>query len=364
MAIPSDTNPLPNTDTAPKIRPSVALLYGGTSSEREVSLASAAAVETVLEDAGYRLYKIDTGDPRFLSKLTQAQADAQAQAQPTSHHQADAKPVTPHPPPLVAFIALHGQGGEDGCMQGVLELMDIPYTGSGVLASALAMDKYRSKLLYAAAGLNTPRFVYLSAGQDAHHTTDPAEISAQLGLPCVIKPAAGGSSVGITIVRREQDIPQALSAAFALGTNALIESYVSGTEITVPVLGSSKPRVLPAIEIIPKNEFYDYASKYDEGGSRHIVPARISQDATAVASRAALLAHQILGCCGVSRTDMIIDADDRAWVIETNTIPGMTATSLLPDAASYVGISNANLYELFIQWAIDAWQETRLRSQG
>ncbi|MDR2671802.1 MAG: D-alanine--D-alanine ligase [Coriobacteriales bacterium] len=335
-----DTFSVPDKGGA-KPKPVVALLCGGNSSEREVSLASAANVEQVLGRAGYQVIKIDTATPRLFKQISHAHAD-------------------------VAFIALHGEGGEDGCIQGALELMGLPYTGSGVLASALAMDKYRAKIIYTSAGLNTPQSVYISAaGKDVPNRagTDPEQIISKIGLPCVVKPTAAGSSVGITIVRDPERLPQALDDAFLQGSDVLIESYIAGTEITVPVLGGKNPKVLPTIEIIPKNEFYDYASKYDEGGSRHIVPARISRDAVAAASSAALLAHEALGCWGVSRTDMIVDADDCVWVIETNTIPGMTATSLLPDAAGFIGIDNQQLYELFIQWAFEA-AEKRTATEG
>ena len=310
-------------------KPTIALLCGGTSSEREISLASAANVEKVLGQASYKIIRIDTGEPGFLQALVRAQAD-------------------------VAFIALHGKGGEDGCIQGVLELMGLPYTGSGVLASALAMDKYRSKIIYAAAGLDTPPSLYIQAAEKDSVKASPERITAEIGLPCVVKPAADGSSMGISIVREPQQLPQALATAFALGANVLIERYVAGTEITVPVLGLSDPHALPTIEIVPKSEFYDYASKYDEGGSRHIVPARISPGATIAANNAALLAHAALGCSGISRTDMIVSGDDRVWVIETNTIPGMTATSLIPDSAAHICIGNLELYEMLIQWALEA----------
>jgi D-alanine-D-alanine ligase len=326
--IPDQTARAPQAVAAASQKPTVALLCGGNSSEREVSLASAANVEQVLTEGGYKVIRVDSGQPHFFKAIAHAQAD-------------------------VAFIALHGKGGEDGCIQGALELMGIPYTGSGVLASALAMDKIRSKAIYVTAGLDTPRFIRLNRLQGDGKNASPAQIVADVGLPCVVKPAADGSSVGISIVREQQQLDQALDAAFAQGADVLVESYIAGTEITVPVLGGFRPKVLPAIEIIPKNEFYDYASKYDEGGSRHIVPARISNDAEAAASSAAMLAHDALGCYGVSRTDMIIDASDRVWVIETNTIPGMTATSLLPDAAAHIGISNLELYELFIQYALE-----------
>jgi D-alanine-D-alanine ligase len=306
----------------------VALLCGGTSSEREVSLASAANVEKVLSEAGHKVVKIDTGEPRLFKTISHSGAD-------------------------VAFIALHGKGGEDGCIQGALELLGLPYTGSGVLASALAMDKFRSKIIYEAAGIKTPPSVVINLDEKDSEDAQPANIVAEVGLPCVVKPSADGSSVGISIVREQSELPAALDKTFAVGDTALVEAFIEGIEITMPVLGASNPKVLPPIEIIPVGEFYDYESKYAEGGSKHIVPARITADALAAASSSAMLAHQALGCWGVSRTDMIVDADNVPWVIETNTIPGMTATSLLPDSAGYIGIDNQALYELFLQWAFE-----------
>ncbi|MDR1358476.1 MAG: D-alanine--D-alanine ligase [Coriobacteriales bacterium] len=306
----------------------VALLCGGTSSEREVSLASAANVESVLASAGHTILRIDTAAPDFIAVLQNLQPD-------------------------VAFIALHGKGGENGELQAVLELLGIPFTGSGVLGSALAMDKHRSKLVYQAVGVQTAPWLYLKAQEKGAPTASPERIINELGLPVVVKPTEDGSSVGISIVRDSSMLPQALDAAFAAGSDVLVEQYLNGVEITVPVLGSTLTQALPAIEIVPKNEFYDYESKYADQGSVHIIPARISSLALAEANRVALLVHEALGCYGVSRTDMMIGHEDEVWVIETNTIPGMTGTSLLPDAAQHIGISNQTLYELFIGWALD-----------
>lgn len=306
----------------------VALLCGGTSNEREVSFASAQNVEKTLAAAGHRVVKIDTANKGFHNELEQLRPD-------------------------VAFIALHGKGGEDGTIQAVLELLDIPYTGSGVLGSALAMDKHRSKIIYESLGLNTPAGLLLKKSAFDEAATGSDYILKRQGLPVVVKPCDSGSSFGVTIVRDEGQLEKAVAEAFATSWEVLIEQYISGTEITVAVIGGAETMALTAIEIIPKNEFYDYESKYAEGGSDHIIPARLSQAALAEAYRAALLAHEGLNCYGVSRTDMIVDAEDKVWVFETNTIPGMTGTSLLPDAALHKGISNLELYESFIKWALE-----------
>jgi D-alanine-D-alanine ligase len=302
----------------------VALLCGGTSGEREISLSSARMVHGVLEAEGFKVLQIDTAEPSFLRQIEQARPD-------------------------VAFIALHGKGGEDGTIQGALELMGIPYTGSGVLASALAMDKWRCKFVYEAAGLNVPVSMWLPRGREI----DLEEMMSYVGMPCVIKPVADGSSLGISIVRKDSELLHALDLAFALSDVCMAERFVEGVEVTVPVLGNLKAEALPVVEIVPKNDFYDYESKYTEGGSQHIIPARISEEATRACKDAALAAHLVLGCSGMSRTDLIVDADDQPWVIETNTIPGMTATSLVPDAARAYGIEPGALYRLLIELALE-----------
>lgn len=305
----------------------VALLCGGTSSEREVSFASASNVQKALESAGHTVIVLDTALPDCLEVIKDLHPD-------------------------IAFIALHGRGGEDGTLQGALELMGIPYTGSGVLGSALALDKHRSKIIYEALGFKTPSWAFLSAFEKSTVAANPSSVLAAVALPVVVKPIDDGSSVGITIVKAEEELPTALEAAFASGADVLVEQFVEGVEITVSVLGDEKLRALPAIEIIPKNEFYDYESKYAEGGSSHIIPARVSEAVQKEAARIAREAHKGLDCSHVSRTDMIVDAHEDIWVIETNTVPGMTSTSLLPEAAASVGMSNQELYESLVVWGL------------
>ncbi len=305
----------------------IALLCGGASNEREVSLSSAVCVEEALSEAGHTIVKLDIAAPDFLYALKEAKPD-------------------------VAFLALHGKGGEDGAVQGALELLGIPYTGSGILGSALAMDKHRSKVVYESLGLKTAPSLYLESRMGAS-CVSPERIVDELGLPVVVKPSGDGSSVGITIVKEKEALPKALEDAFAVGSCVLVEKFIAGTEITVSVIGGAVLRVLPAIEIVPKNEFYDYESKYAAKGSEHIIPARIDADVMAAASGAAIKAHEGLNCFGMSRTDMIVDEQNDIWIIETNTIPGMTPTSLLPDAARHIGINSRDLYELLISWALE-----------
>jgi D-alanine-D-alanine ligase len=304
----------------------VALLYGGTSGEREVSIASGEGVRQALDGEGFTVVPVDTGEPDFIDRLRALKPD-------------------------VAFIALHGKGGEDGSIQGFLETLDIPFTHSGVKASALALDKLVSKLVYQAFDLSTAQYaVVYRERADA----DAERALALVGLPCVVKPACDGSSLGISIPKTRAEFFQALEAAFAIGDPLLVEKLIEGVEVTVPVLGNSADGLfaLPVIEIVPKNEFYDYESKYVEGGSRHIIPARITEAEAAACQEAAIEAHRILECAGVSRTDMIITADGTPCLIETNTVPGMTRTSLIPEAAREAGISAGELYRLLIHYAL------------
>ncbi|MDR1185619.1 MAG: D-alanine--D-alanine ligase [Coriobacteriales bacterium] len=306
---------------------SVALLYGGTSGEREVSIASGNGVKPVLEEEGFAVSFIDTKDPGFIDRLRAEKPD-------------------------VAFIALHGRGGEDGCIQGLLEVLGIPYTHSGVEASALAMDKQASKILYQASGLSTAGFFLLHRDQ----FDDNDELIASIELPCVIKPLRDGSSLGVSIPKTHSQLLKALDEGFSIDKTLLVEELIVGVEVTVPVLGNNPADLvaLPVIEIVPKNEFYDYESKYAEGGSVHVIPARITEDATAACQQAAIDAHRVLGCAGVSRTDMIISSGGAPCLIETNTIPGMTRTSLIPEDARKFGLSAGELYRLLIHYALES----------
>jgi D-alanine-D-alanine ligase len=313
----------------------VALLCGGKSSERDISLAGAANVRGILESSGHTVIVIDTADKDFIKQIADTNAD-------------------------VAFVLLHGRGGEDGTVQGLLELMGIPYTGSGVLASATAMDKQRSKIVYEHASLKTPRSVCFSKDTCAGGLLDEKgkqydmdDLVRHIGLPCVVKPACDGSSVGVSIVQEEENLEPAITAAFGVCERLLIETYIDGTEVTVPVLGTKEPMALSVIEVVPKNEFYDFESKYSDGGCEHIIPARITDEQTQACKDVAIAAHMALGCSGMSRTDMILDKDGTPWVIETNTIPGMTDKSLLPHDAQHDNISTSELYNMLISYAIE-----------
>ncbi len=294
----------------------VGVLLGGMSAEREVSLKSGRAVAAGLTRAGYDVVEIDAQ-----RDLCRRLADAEVEA---------------------VYIALHGRFGEDGTVQGMLEMMGIPYTGSSVLVSALVMDKEITRTLLAAASLPIPQGFTLTKDQ-------PAELPTGWRVPVVAKPANEGSSVGIEIVRKKSDFARAVQNALCHSDRALVEEFVSGAEVTVSVIDGE---VLGALEIEPHSDFYDYSAKYDEGGSTHHVPPRLPQDRIDEALTLAERAYQILGCSGSVRVDLIVPEDARTVILEANTIPGMTETSLLPEiAAKAASISFDELVSRIIEGA-------------
>lgn len=302
---------------------SVALLMGGTSAEREVSLNTGAQVAAALETAGHTVERIDTADLGFIDVLR-------------------ARPFD------VVFICLHGRKGEDGTIQGLLEVLGLPYVGSGVLASALAMDKVASKHIFVAAGLLTPAYVTLH-----EKPADIAPIVEMFGPKLVVKPASEGSSVGMSIVHGPEELAPAIDLAFRHDSTVLVEQFVPGVEVTVGVLGNEQLEVLPTLEIVPEHEFYDYESKYVPGMSSHIIPARISDELQAECQRIALEAHRAVGCRGMSRSDTIVTAEGEVYLLELNTIPGMTSTSLLPDSARAAGIEFPQLCDRLVRLALE-----------
>lgn len=303
----------------------IALLAGGTSGEREISRASGRGAQQALEEAGFSVEVLDPARKEELIKLASGEYQ-------------------------VAFLCLHGKGGEDGVIQGFLEAVGLPYTGSGVLSSALAMDKGKAKLVYEQNGILTPRSLLLKRGA-ARLVAE--EIAAELGLPCVVKPATEGSALGVFIVDTAEGIDEAIDKAFEIDEELVLESYISGLELTAAVLGNDDLTALPLIEIIPTHEFYDFESKYAPGGSKHICPARIDDEAAEAIKELAMAAHKALGCKGVSRSDFILDEQGRPWMLETNTLPGMTSTSLLPDSARAAGISFPELCTMLVEFALE-----------
>jgi D-alanine-D-alanine ligase len=304
----------------------IALLSGGISSEREVSLNSGDQVYEALDKEKYNILRYDPKTD--LIRLVQDAPNIDA-----------------------ALIILHGPYGEDGTIQGLLELLNIPYQGSGVLGSSIAMNKLASKYLYEKAGLPIPPYIALNEGD----RLDPQGWEKQLGMPLVIKPNAAGSSVGMTIVKSLDSLQQAVEKAFSHDATILIEGYVEGIELTGGVVGNQELLALPIIEIIPdaEHEFFDYEAKYTAGITQEICPARIDDEMTQKAQAYAEAAHKALFCEGYSRTDMILK-DREIYILETNTIPGMTATSLLPQAARKAGLSFSQLLDQLIQLGIEA----------
>jgi D-alanine-D-alanine ligase len=304
----------------------IALIFGGISSERAVSLNSGKQVYDALDKDRYDILTYDpkTDIPRLVT---------------------DAGKID------CALIILHGPYGEDGTVQGLLDLLDIPYQGAGVLGSAVAMNKLLSKHLYERAGLTVPPYALIQRGEPV--AVD--RIVARLGLPMVVKPVETGSSVGMSIVRTDSSLAAAVEKALAFGATAMIEAYITGTEITCGVLGNQVLEALPLIEIIPgKNyEFFDYEAKYQPGATQEICPARIDAQLTEKAQACAITAHKALYCQGYSRTDMILQ-NNEFFVLETNTIPGMTGTSLYPQSAKAAGMSFGQLLDRLIELGIEA----------
>jgi D-alanine-D-alanine ligase len=308
------------------MKKTIALLSGGISSEREVSLKSGEQVFQALDKAKY---VVERYDPK--TDLARLVADKD---------RIDA-----------ALIILHGPYGEDGTVQGMLELLDIPYQGSGVLGSALSMNKLAAKEIYERNGIPVAPYAVV-------RRSDPVEsdrLVTRLGLPLVVKPVVGGSSIGMSIVRHAEELAPAIAKALAEDATALVEAYIDGIEITASVLGNNEPEALPLIEIIPdpSHPFFNYEAKYTAGASQEICPARISAELTAKAQDYACRAHRALFCKGYSRTDMMLRGDD-FFVLETNTIPGMTRTSLFPQAAQTAGISFGQLLDRLIELGIQA----------
>jgi D-alanine-D-alanine ligase len=296
----------------------VAVLYGGRSSEREVSLKTGKACAEALASKGYDVTLVDVGLD-LPERLRAARID-------------------------VAFNALHGRWGEDGCVQGLLEAMAIPYTGSGVLASALGMDKTVAKAMFGSLGLSLIDYKVFPPAKAGE--IGPADLP--FGLPCVVKPAGEGSSVGVHLVKDPAQLRAACLDAASFKGDVIVERYLKGVEVNVAVLDG---KALGAIEIEPANAFYDYAAKYTAGTTRYHYPARLPEAHVKRTMEAAEKAHRGLGCSGVTRVDFIVAADGTPYILEINTLPGMTATSLTPKIAAGIGIPFPDLCEKILDGA-------------
>lgn len=296
----------------------VAVLYGGLSTEREVSLRTGKACADGLAQKGYDVTLVDV-DRDVAARLREGRFD-------------------------VAFNALHGRWGEDGCIQGLLEAMGLPYTGSGVLASAMGMDKVVAKAMFTALGIPVIDYrVFPAAGAASISAAD-----LPFALPCVVKPSGEGSSVGVHIVKDPAKLVEACRDAATFKGDVIVERYVKGAEVNVAVL---EGKALGAIEIVPANEFYDYAAKYTAGTTKYFYPARIPEAHARRTMEAAQTAHRGLGCAGVTRVDFIVAPDGTPFILEINTLPGMTATSLVPKIAAGLGIAFPDLCERILDGA-------------
>ena len=310
----------------------VAVLAGGPSSEREISLRSGKAVHDALLREGIDAFFVDVRN-NIYDIIKSEHMD-------------------------VAFLALHGKFGEDGTVQKILDSAGIRYTGSGAEASKLALDKIRSKEIFIENDIPTPRYIVVEKDECHKEAGDRrGNLKARLLrcfmphnedelFPIVVKPQFEGSSIGLSVVRNSADLPAALDKAFEYGSKVLLEEYVAGRELTVGIL---KDEPLPVIEIVPKAKIYDYKAKYSDPDTKYLVPAPISESQASLAKSLGVRSHKALGCRSFSRTDMIMDESDNIFVLEVNTIPGMTERSLLPKAAGAVGISFNKLCVMLIE---------------
>jgi D-alanine-D-alanine ligase len=299
----------------------IGVLMGGTSSEREVSLKSGSAIYRALKSLKYHVNSLDVGDD-ICAVLKKKKIDA-------------------------AFIALHGGHGENGALQGMLEVMNIPYTGSGILASALAMDKEASKKMFLYHGLPVPPFVVVSLKDfksifKKEAGSKEGTLKTGFPLPWVVKPVSEGSSIGVEIVKSASSLKGVMNKAFSYGGKVIVEKFIDGREVQIGILND---KVLGGVEVKPSLEFYNYEAKYTAGLTEYILPPKLGRKIYERAKRAALSAHIALGCSGATRVDLIIDRQGNPYVLEVNTIPGMTETSLLPKIARSAGLSFPALLE-------------------
>jgi len=304
----------------------VGVLMGGLSAERDVSIRSGLAIYQGFQELGYEVVVIDVGK--------------------------DIAEVIKKEKVKVAFLALHGGTGENGAVQGMLDVIGIPYTGSGVLASALAMDKEASKKIFLYHGLHVAPFVVVSKPVGARRRLAPvlAKPKIEFPLPWVVKPSTEGSSIGVSIVKEESELNACLEKAFSYGPRVIIEKFIKGREIHIAVLGD---RVLGGVEVRPSLEFYNYEAKYTSGLTEYIIPPEIDEAVYENVKNMALKTFQALGCSGAARVDFIVEENTHTpYVLEVNTLPGMTTTSLLPKIAGSAGMDFKNLIEEILRLAV------------
>lgn len=300
----------------------VIVFAGGDSPERDVSLASGKQVYKALKKRGHNVILIDPSEKNFFKKVIEFKPDC-------------------------VFIALHGGKGENGVIQGFLEAINIPYTGSGVLSSAICMNKIIMKKILKFHNIPTPAFVVVEKDKIPY---------IPFSFPVVVKPANLGSTIGIRIVKEKKYLKSAIEESFKFDKEIFIEKFIEGKEITIGILGNEDTEILPAIEIRTKSGFYDYKAKYTPGESQHIIPPQLSEKIIKKANRIAEKVYKIVKCSGFARMEIMIDKKGTPYILDVNTIPGLTETSLLPDAAKYKGISFEDLCEKILNYAIEKWK--------
>lgn len=302
----------------------VAVVMGGPSAEREVSLNTGAAIANALREYGYtNVVEIDLDPRNFGKQLAESKAE-------------------------VVFNAVHGFYGEDGRLQTLLEIREMPYTGSGMIASVSCMDKVITKRMLRDAGISTPACLIVNKKKSGIKE----KIMQRFSLPVVIKPASQGSSIGVEIVKEENQLDEALANAFKYSRDILVEAFIGGKELTVSMMQKDGEVVaLPVIHIAPHSGMYDYHSKYTKGATEYICPADLDEETTKKVQEISKQAYEVLGCSGVARADVMLDEEGNGYVLEINTVPGMTATSLVPKAAAAAGISFPELCNIILQSA-------------
>ena len=302
----------------------VAVVMGGPSAEREVSLNTGAAIANALREYGYtNVVEIDLDPRNFGKQLAESKAE-------------------------VVFNAVHGLYGEDGRLQTLLEIREMPYTGSGMIASVSCMDKVITKRMLRDAGISTPACLIVNKKESGIKE----KIMQRFSLPVVIKPASQGSSIGVEIVKEENQLDEALANAFKYSRDILVEEFIGGKELTVSMMQKDGEVVaLPVIHIAPHSGMYDYHSKYTKGATEYICPADLDEETTKKVQEISKQAYEVLGCSGVARSDVMLDEAGNGYVLEINTVPGMTATSLVPKAAAAAGISFPELCNIILQSA-------------
>lgn len=307
----------------------IVVVYGGISTEREVSLKSGNAVCKGLLEYGYKNVELFDLREDNLSELIAKKPD-------------------------IAYLALHGKGGEDGCIQGALELAGIAYTGPGVESSAVCMNKILTKQVLQSYGLPTAKFSVIRKDELGDIEKISESLVSEIGLPMVLKSPCQGSSIGVVLVKSKEQMLEAINEIYSYGDFLLAETFVDGVELTLPIFGNDELTVLSDIEITSENEFYDYKAKYTQGLCHHIIPARISDELHREVAEVGKRAYKALNCCGLSRIDFIVDKNKGPMIIEVNTLPGMTEMSLFPDAARAGGISFSELVAKILELGLNA----------